>query len=163
VDVPGAEGFARDVLARFANPYLQHQLWDITLQGTTKFRVRVVPSILDHVSATGSVPRALALGFAGFLAFQDGTLQAARRRDGSSVPPDVVGESIQRRWRELGDDPAAVGTLVRAVSADAELWGTDLTTIPGFVDVVTEHLTTIREQGAVAAIEALGLAPVRSR
>jgi len=163
VDVPGAEGFARDVLARFANPYLQHQLWDITLQGTTKFRVRVVPSILDHVRATGSVPRALALGFAGFLAFQDGTLQAARRRDGSSVPADAVGESIQRRWRELGDDPAAVGTLVRAVSADAELWGTDLTAIPGFVDVVTEHLTTIREQGAVAAIEALGLAPVRSR
>ena len=79
VDVPGAEGFARDVLARFANPYLQHQLWDITLQGTTKFRVRVVPSILDYVRATGTVPRALALGFAGFLAFQ-------RRRAAGRAP-----------------------------------------------------------------------------
>jgi tagaturonate reductase len=161
VDVPGAERFARDVLARFANPYLQHQLWDITLQGTTKFRVRVVPSILDYVRATGTVPRALALGFAGFLAFQQGTLQQARRRDGSSVPADAAGESIQARWRDLGDDPAAMGTLVRTVSADTQLWGTDLSTISGFVDVVTEHLTTLTEHGAVAAIEALGLAPAR--
>jgi tagaturonate reductase len=160
VDVPGAEGFARDVLARFANPYLQHQLWDITLQGTTKFRVRVVPSILDYVRATGSVPRALALGFAGFLAFQQGALQAARRGTGSTVPADAVGESIQARWREMGDEPDVLGKLVRSVSADTELWGADLAAIPGFVEVVTEHLATIREHGAVAAIEALGLAPV---
>ena len=42
-----------------------------------------------------------------------------------------------------------------------ELWGTDLAAVPGFVDVVTEDLTTILEDGAVAAIEALGLTPVR--
>ena len=159
LDVPGAEGFAREVLARFANPYLQHQLWDITLQGTTKFRVRVVPSILDHVRSTASVPRALALGFAGFLAFQQGTLQDARRRAGEPVPADGAGESIQARWRNVGDDPGAPETLVRAVSADTALWGTDLSSIPGFVQIVTENLTTLREQGAVAAIEALGLAP----
>jgi tagaturonate reductase len=161
VDVPGAERFARDVLARFANPYLQHQLWDITLQGTTKFRVRVVPSILDYVRVTGTVPRALALGFAGFLAFQEGTLQASRRRAGSSVPADALGESIQARWRDVGDDAGRIAALVRAVCADAELWGTDLTAVPGFVDVVTEHLTTLRVQGAVAAIDALGSTPAR--
>jgi mannitol-1-phosphate/altronate dehydrogenase len=37
LDVPGARVSRGDVLGRFANPYLQHQLWDITLQGTTKF------------------------------------------------------------------------------------------------------------------------------
>lgn len=161
VDVPGAEGFARDVLARFANPFLQHQLWDITLQGTTKFRVRVVPSILDYVRTTGSVPRALALGFAGFLAFQDGTLQAARRREGLSVPADAVGESITARWRDAGSGPTAVETLVQSVCSDVELWGTDLGAIPGFAEEVTEHLTTLRDQGAVTAIEALGLTPAR--
>jgi tagaturonate reductase len=161
VDVPGAERFARDVLARFANPYLQHQLWDITLQGTTKFRVRVVPSILDYVRATGTVPRALALGYAGFLAFQDGSLQAARRTNGLSVPADAAGEAIGTRWREVGNGPAAIAALVHDVSADVELWGTDLSAVPGFVDLVTEQLTTLREQGAIAAIEALGLAPAR--
>jgi hypothetical protein len=56
------------------------------------------------------------------------------------VPADAVGESIQSAlalsW--VGRSSADV-TLVRAVSADTELWGTDLTPIPGFVDVVTEH------------------------
>jgi tagaturonate reductase len=158
VDVPGAEAFARDVMARFANPFLQHQLWDITLQGTTKFRVRVVPSIVDYARETGAVPHLLALGFAGFLAFQQGTLQAARRAAGESVPADAAGEALQARWRSVDDSPDAVARFVRSVSGDTELWGTDLSTIPGFVEVTTEHLATIREQGAVAAIEALGLA-----
>ena len=161
LDVPGAEGFAREVLGRFANPYLQHQLWDITLQGTTKFRVRVVPSIVEHARRTGSVPRALALGFAGFLAFQQGELQQARRRAGEAVPADSAGESIQARWREVDGSPASLAGFVRSVCSDSELWGADLAAIPGFVDVVTEELATIRERGAVAAIEALGLAPVR--
>jgi tagaturonate reductase len=110
---------------------------------------------------TGNVPRALALGYAAFLAFQEGTLQAGRRGNGLSVPADAVGESIAARWRDVGDDPSGVAGLVRAVSADTGLWGTDLSAIPGFVDLVTEHLTTLREQGAVVAIEALGLAPAR--
>ena len=161
LDVPGAEGFAREVLGRFGNPYLQHQLWDITLQGTTKFRVRVVPSIVDHVRRTGSVPRALALGFAGFLAFQQGALQEARRRAGEAVPADSAAESIQARWREIDSSPASLAGFVRSVCSDIELWGVDLSAIAGFVDVVTDDLATIREHGAVAAIDALGLAPVR--
>src|SRR5215204_5026500 len=115
VDVPGAERFARDVLARFANPFLQHQLWDITLQGTTKFRVRVVPSIQDYVRATGAVPRALALGFAGFLAFQEGSVQAGRRAAGDPVPADAAGESIRARWRDVGAESTAVAAFVRAI------------------------------------------------
>lgn len=161
VDVPGAEGFAREVLSRFGNPFLQHQLWDITLQGTTKFKVRVVPSIQDYARATGVVPRALALGFAGFLAFQDGALQAARRAAGEPVPADAAGESIQARWREVKDGSRDLRAFVHDVSADTELWGADLTTVPGFVDAVAEQLTVVREQGAVAAIEALGPALVR--
>src|SRR5687768_10877956 len=161
LDVPGAEGFAREVLGRFANPYLQHQLWDITLQGTTKFRVRVVPSILDHVRLTGSVPRALTLGFAGFLAFQQGELQEARRRAGESVPADSAGESIQSRWREVDAAPSALAAFVRTICSDTVLWGADLAAIPGFVDVVTADLVTIRQSGAVAAIEALGLAQLQ--
>ena len=81
-------------------------------------RVRVVPSILDHVRSAGSVPRALALGFAGFLAFQQGTLQDARRRAGDSVPADAAGESIQARWRGVGRDSEAIAAFVRAICAD---------------------------------------------
>lgn len=157
VDAPGAEAFAHDVLARFANPFLEHQLWDIALQGTTKFRVRVVPSIVDYVRVTGSVPRALALGFAGFLAFQRGTMQDARRAAGGSVPADDAGEPIRLRWRDVAATPESLATFVGAICGDEGLWGTDLGAIPGFTSAVAEHLSVVLEQGAVKAIEALGL------
>jgi tagaturonate reductase len=161
VEVPGAEQFAREVMDRFANPFLQHQLWDITLQGTTKFKVRVVPSILDYARRTGTSPRALALGFAGFLAFQDGSLQAKRRTAGESVPADATGDQVRAHWSGVDDSVDGLTSFVRAVSADAELWGADLSTVPGFVEQVAEHLHTIRSKGPVAAIEALELPSIR--
>jgi tagaturonate reductase len=161
VDVPGAEQFAREVMDRFANPFLQHQLWDITLQGTTKFKVRVVPSILEFVRRTGTSPRALALGFAGFLAFQDGSLQAQRRSAGAPVPADAAGDRVRAYWATADDTADGLTAFVRAVSADAELWGADLSAVPGFVEQVTEHLHAIRTKGPVAAIEALELPSVR--
>jgi tagaturonate reductase len=161
VDVPGAEQFAREVMDRFANPFLQHQLWDITLQGTTKFKVRVVPSILDYARRSGTAPRALALGFAGFLAFQDGALHAKRRAAGEPVPADATGDRVRGYWTGVDDSIDGLTAFVRAVAADAELWGVDLSTVTGFVEQVAEHLYTIRSRGAVAAIEALELPSLR--
>jgi tagaturonate reductase len=158
VDVPGAEAFAREVIDRFANPFLHHLLWDITLQGTTKFKVRVVPSILDSASTTGELPRGLALGLAGFLVFQDGTLQAKRRAAGEPVPADAVGESLTARWSGVDDDPASIAAFVREVLADTELWGADLTAVPGLADLVIENVIAIRTNGPLAAIESLALA-----
>jgi tagaturonate reductase len=157
VDVPGAGQFAREVIDRFANPFLHHLLWDITLQGTTKFKVRVVPSILDSVRATGELPRGLALGLAGFLVFQDGTVQAKRRAAGEPVPADAAGESLLARWSGVADDPASIAAFVREVLADTELWGADLAAVPGLADLVTENVIAIRTNGPIAAIESLAL------
>jgi tagaturonate reductase len=155
VRVPGAEEFAKGVLDRFANPYMAHALWDITLQGGTKLRVRLVPVMLSYAQRTGQVPRALALGFAGYLAFQRGELQAARRTSGGRVPADETGDVVRERWTSVGDDAAELTALVRSVSADERLWGADLSAIPGFVDAAGEHLVRIRQEGAHAALAAL--------
>jgi tagaturonate reductase len=78
VDTPDAERYARTVIDRFANPFIDHDLWDITLYATAKMRVRVVPSILAHAAREGGAPRLLALGFAAYLLFMRGDLHAAR-------------------------------------------------------------------------------------
>jgi tagaturonate reductase len=61
----------------------------------------------------------------------------------------------------VGAEPTAIAAFVRAICADTELWGTDLTAVPGFADIVVDDLATILEQGAVAAIESLGLTQAR--
>jgi tagaturonate reductase len=160
IAVPGATEFARAVMDRFANPYLQHSLWDITLQGTAKFRVRLVPTILAYARRTGQAPRALSLGFAGYLAFQRGELHAKRRAAGAPVPPDAAGEMVRARWGGDSAEPTDLTAFVHDVCADRELWGTDLSAVPGFVEAVTDHLIRIRQEGATAAMSAIVGVPV---
>lgn len=137
VDAPGAAEFARAVLDRFRNPYIRHALFDITLQGTMKLRVRVVPSIVRYGERFGRAPRLLARGFAAFLLFQRGDLQRARREAGLPVPADDQAEPLRALWRNGVTDATIVA---RAACADAELWGTDLTRVPGFADAVASAL-----------------------
>jgi tagaturonate reductase len=152
---PGAESFANEVLRRFDNPYIDHALVDITLHGTTKMRVRVVPSILAFASQTGRAPASLAFGFAAFLAFMRGDLHAERRSAGLAVPPDAEGERVRAVWQSLR--PRAEDEfleLARRVCADEQLWGVDLMSVPGFVELVAEHLMRICRQGVLSALDA---------
>ncbi|MFI5228671.1 MAG: tagaturonate reductase [Gemmatimonadales bacterium] len=154
VGVPDAEPFARQVMERFANPYIRHALIDISLHGTAKLRVRVVPSILAYAERTRRPPAALAFGFAAYIAFMRGELQMERRAAGLPVPDDAEGERVRSAW--LGIDPrsdASVAKLARAVSADSTLWGADLSSVAGFGDVVAEHLVRIVRHGIRPALD----------
>ena len=50
------EGFARDVLDRFRNPFLEHRLASIALQHETKVRVRLRPTWEDYRQRFGQDP-----------------------------------------------------------------------------------------------------------
>ncbi len=154
VDAPGAADFARDVLDRFGNPYVEHALIDIALHGTTKMRVRVVPSIVAFEARTGRVPDSLAFGFAAYLAFMRGEIQAERGAAGLSVPEDREGERVRAAWHEVDLSwDAGVAGLARGVCGDASLWGVDLTAVGGFADAVADHLVRIVRHGIHAALD----------
>ena len=147
--VPDGEAFARDVLDRFANPFLRHALADITLQQTAKMRVRVVPSIVRGTERSGRVPRSLAFGFAAYLVFVRESLR------GLSAGTDNDGERVRVLWRSASDD--SDGTLHRVtteVCADEALWQTDLTRLPGFVDGVAGSVIRIVRDGIGPALDA---------
>jgi tagaturonate reductase len=162
LDVPDAEAFARSVLDRFENPYIRHALFDITLHGTTKFRVRVVPTILRAAERLGRVPESLALGFAAQLLLARGDLQEARRTAGLPVPVDELAERIRTLWPGLADRAQAesMRAFVQKVSRDEVLWGADLGALPHFVDTVTRHLTRLMTVGADEALDSLLTATV---
>lgn len=58
--VPDAEGFARQTLDRFSNPYLDHKLADIALHHDTKVGVRLVPTREEFRAKFGREPERLA-------------------------------------------------------------------------------------------------------
>ena len=155
--VPEALSFAESVLQRFANPYIQHALIDITLQGTTKFRVRLVPTMVQAAAMLGRVPETLVFGFAAHLLYLRGDLQQARRSAGLSVPPDSAGEQIATLWRELGPVAATPGLrmFVDRVVQDDELWGRGLAQLPSFAESVTGQMERLMTLGADAALHTL--------
>lgn len=155
LDVPDAETFARDVLERFDNPYIRHALIDITLHGTTKMRVRVVPSIVAYAERFGRAPSGLAFGFAAYLAFMRGELQMERRTAGLPVPADAEGERIRDAWRAVNvHSNPEMTAFAEKICGDQELWGADLAAVSGFSTLVADHLVRICRRGATAALGA---------
>ena len=154
IDTPGAEEFAREVLERFSNTFIAHGLMGITLHGTTKMRVRIIPSIVSYTNSRGHPPAALALGFAAFLFFLRGDIQTQRAAAGLPVPPDDAAQRIRAVWEKFDDVDDSFAALVRTVCSDAPLWGTDLTGLDGFADLVTEQITSIARNGSRSALVA---------
>ena len=57
--VVDAQGFAKDVFDRFANPYIDHKLADIELYHSTKVEVRLKPTVEEYTKMFGKPPKLL--------------------------------------------------------------------------------------------------------
>ena len=71
LDLPEDElkAYANDVLTRFANPYIKHYLSSIALNSVSKFKVRVLPSILEYIKRFNKMPETLIFSFAKLIDF----------------------------------------------------------------------------------------------
>ena len=96
--------YAENVLRRFSNPYIKHYLSAISLNSVSKFRVRVLPSILEYYTRFGKYPSHLLFSFGKLIDFyKNGTPTDA---------PEVVA------WMKRS-------TVVQILS-DRNVWGEDL-------------------------------------
>ena len=64
-----ALSYANDVMTRFANPYIKHMCQSIALNSVSKFKVRVLPSILEYEKKFGYAPKTLLFSFAKLIDF----------------------------------------------------------------------------------------------
>lgn len=61
--------YINDIIDRFSNPFLHHRLLDISLNGYSKYRTRVMPSLLAFKEAEGVYPKRLAFSLAALTSF----------------------------------------------------------------------------------------------
>lgn len=153
-----AEGFAAAVADRFRNPFVDHALLSISLNSVSKWRARNMPSLLDYVERFGHLPRCLTISLAALLAFYTSDVQAlteqglvCRRPKGNNYTCSDDRWVLEFFYAHRDADPVA---LTDAALKNEQMWGQDLTAIPGFAQAVAEDLTLIREQGAQAAYAA---------
>ena len=153
LDLPADElhAFARAVLSRFRNPFIQHQLSSIALNGMTKFRTRILPQLLASQRQNGVLPARLSFAFAALLMFYRG------KRGKEIYPLQDDAHWLTRfssLWQGVDDGSLSMRELVECVLADSAHWGQDLNQLPGLTDLLTEQLLTIECTGMRAALAA---------
>jgi tagaturonate reductase len=129
------EQFANDVIERFQNPFIRHELKSIALNSVSKFKVRVLPSIIEYHNKTGKLPTSLILAFAALIRFYKGEWK------GEALPvndaPDVI-SFFKEVWKCNN-----ANDVVNAVLANKALWGEDLTRVGGMVESVQQSLEEV--------------------
>jgi tagaturonate reductase len=69
------ESFAAAVQDRFNNPFINHELMSISLNSTSKWRARNMPSFLEYMEKFGKLPTCLIMSFAAYIAFFSNEIQ----------------------------------------------------------------------------------------
>ena len=156
--------FAAAVTDRFSNPFIDHQLLSISLNSASKWKARVMPTVIEYHEQKASLPPVLTFSFAAFLFFyhlgtrmRDGALIASR--PAATIPgTDRSGEFAIRddAWvleAFLSLKDASDDELADAVISDERMWGTSLKDLPGFSDEVKKDMRLIRDLGMYEAMK----------
>ncbi len=148
--------FAHSVSERFKNPFIDHALLAISLNSTSKWKARVMPSFLGYVKNTGTLPKCITASFAFYIAFYHGTRLENEGLIGKREGNEYIikdDSSILAFYAEHKDDDNA--TLAHAVMTNTDFWGQDLTEIPGFEQAVVSYLDEIDAKGTYEVMKAL--------
>ena len=158
LDKKDLEEFARAVQDRFNNPFVNHELMSISLNSTSKWRARNMPTFLDYVQEKGALPPCLTTSFAAYIAFYSSDIREltdsgliCRRPKGNEYTVNDDRWVLEFYLAHRNDSPE---DLVHAVMTNTEMWGRDLTEVPGFEEAAVRILKQIRADGALAACRA---------
>ncbi len=135
--------------------FVNHELMSISLNSTSKWRARNMPSFLEYIEKNGKLPTCLTMSFAAYIAFYSNNIQelndkglVCKRAKGNEYTVSDDRYVLEFYNAHKDDD---IPTLVHAVMTNEQMWGQDLTKVAGFEDATVKNLTLIREQGAMAA------------
>jgi tagaturonate reductase len=153
--------FAAQVMERFQNPFIKHQLLGISLNSVSKFKVRVLPSLLKYIELKDRIPSALVFSLAALMTFYrvrpDGSGHYIGERAGKPYEAKDNPEYLNffhRQWMASGRDYSA---LSKSILSNESLWERDLSTLAGLVDSTAAHIKLIVEEGMPAALRKVSL------
>ena len=145
--------FASDVLERFNNPYVDHQVTSIMLNSFPKFETRDLPGLKTYLERKGQLPKGLVLGLAAIITYYKG----GTRADGAPIQPNDAQEIMDllaQLWATGDIRKVAEGVL----GATDIIWKEskqNLNEIPGLTDMVEGFLNDIQSKGMVETVKSI--------
>jgi tagaturonate reductase len=148
IDLPADElgDFANEVVERFMNPFIRHELQTISLNSISKFKVRVLPSILDFIELKNQAPERLCTAFASLIKLYK---MGAKGLKSLSDDPKYL-----EFFKSLDEDPNTA-KQVHIVLSNQQMWGQDLSQIDLLKEAVTSAFNTIELNSIDQTIETI--------
>lgn len=153
LDVPDAAAFGTAVLWRFSNPHVHHRLADISVQGTLKLRVRILPMLSRYVTAGKPVPPAIVLAIAAQWTLAHPSIADAWRETGRALSSDDLRGAVRAHWEAAiaaGGD--VVTTAIARIVADHALWQCDLSQCIGLEAQLVQVTAQLLRDGITVAL-----------
>ena len=141
--------FAADVLERFNNPYVDHQVTSIMLNSFPKFQARDLPGVKTYLERKGELPQGLVFGLAAIITYYKGGV----REDGAEIVPnddEKIMQLLRDLWATGDTQKVADGVL-----AAEFIWGEDLHNVKGLAELVKKDLDLIQEKGMLEAVKTI--------
>lgn len=142
--------FASDVLERFENPFVDHQVTSIMLNSFPKYETRDLPGVKVYLERKGELPQGLVFGLAAIITYYKG----GTRADGAPIQPQddqKIIDKLKELWATGDTQKVAEGVL-----AFDYIWKEDLNkTVPGLTELVKKDLDLIQEKGMLEAVKTI--------
>jgi len=149
LDYADLKSFADSVFDRFANPYIKHYLLSIALNSVSKYKTRVLPSILEYYKRKNELPKVLTTSFAALIAFYSGKNHKTGKEHELQDDAEVL-EFFKTQWASNN-----IEEVVKNTCANISFWGEDLNKLAGFTNEVTNILKGIVENGMEETLKKL--------
>ena len=131
--------FADEVFDRFRNPFVKHMLSSIALNSISKFKVRVLPSLLEYVEIHKKLPVHLTFAFACLIRFYKGIWKDKELPVNDNA--DII-MAFAEIWLLENYTKIAEVVLSRR-----DFWDQDLNNIPNLTNAIAVALLEIENNG----------------
>jgi len=143
------EKFANDVLERFDNPFVDHQVTSIMLNSFPKYETRDLPGVKTYLERKGELPKGLVFGLAAIITYYKG----GKRADGAEIQPKddpKIMQLLADLWATGDTQKVADGVL-----ACDYIWHEDLNKVAGLNALVKQYLDLIQDKGMLEAVKTI--------
>jgi tagaturonate reductase len=153
-----SRSYAREILARFRNPFIEHSLVSICSNCSTKVGTRLFPAIRSFMEQRGVVPRRLLFGVAAvMLLLQESGVEDAHlafiRETWARVSDRPFNDQPINDQPADDESPDSTLALVQQILAKQVNWSREHIDLRAIAPEVARILTKIREHGIRAAME----------
>ena len=127
--------YAHSVLERFSNPFIIHKLESISLNSISKFKVRVLPSLISYFRKQGKVPKNLTFSMAALIYFYG--KEVSKHPYPLKDDPEIIA-FFNKIWSERNIEKVVLETL-----SNTDLWDKNLAEISPLKYSLTKALNAL--------------------